>query len=147
MSLDYLANGNCIACCLQQINAMFLSRDTSHYLFTPWSSPTWEANRFSASQEIPRILWTTKVQYRIHTCPSPVLLLSQLCPVYVSTSQFLTVQLNIILPSTPGFPKWFLWFRFPQQNPVYASPLHHIRYMHAHLVDFNLNTPTIFGKQ
>jgi hypothetical protein len=36
---------------------------------------------------------------------------------------------NIILPSTPGSTKWSLSLRFPYQNPVYASPLPHTRYM------------------
>ena len=37
--------------------------------------------------------------------------------------------LNIILPSTPGSPKWSLSLRFPHQNPVYATFLPHTRYM------------------
>ena len=35
-------------------------------------SPSWEANRFSASQEIPHILCSPKVHYRTHKSPPPV---------------------------------------------------------------------------
>jgi hypothetical protein len=61
-------------------------------------SPSWEANRYVASQEIPRILLNPKVHYRIYNCPTPVSILSQPNPVHykvrnwdVGESQFLTL--------------------------------------------------------
>ena len=41
-------------------------------------SPSWEASRFSASQEIPLILWNLKFHYHIHKWPPPVRILSQI---------------------------------------------------------------------
>jgi len=47
-------------------------------------SPSWEANRFAASQEIPHILWKPKLHYRIHDWPPHVPTLSQINPMHAS---------------------------------------------------------------
>jgi hypothetical protein len=43
--------------------------------------PSWETNRFSATQKIPRILWKPKVYYSVHNSPPPVSIRSQIDPV------------------------------------------------------------------
>ena len=69
-------------------------------------SPSWEANWFAASQEIPRMLWNPKVHYRTHKRPPPVPILCQPNPVHIPTSHLLEIQPNTIQPSTPRSPQW-----------------------------------------
>jgi hypothetical protein len=84
-------------------------------IYSMYQSPSWEANRFSASQEIPLILWNQKVHYRFHKCPPPFPIMSHTDPVHAPTSYFLKIYLNIILLSMTVSPKQYYYF----QNAVY----------------------------
>ena len=44
-------------------------------------------------------------------------------------THILKIQLYIILPPKPGYPKWSPSLRPPHQNPVYASSLPNTRHM------------------
>jgi len=76
--------------------------------------PSWEDNRYAYSQEFHHILWNPTVHFRIHNCPPPVPILSQLDPVHTTTSYLLKTHLTIIVLSPSGSPHWFLFPTFPQ---------------------------------
>jgi len=86
-------------------------------------SPSWEANWFTASQEIPRISRNPKVHYRTHKRSPPVSILGQPNPVHIPTSYLLAIRPNIIHPSTSRSPQCSLSLRFPHQDPIHPPLL------------------------
>ena len=67
-------------------------------------NPYWEANLFSTSKDILRVLWKPKVHYRIHKCQPLVSILNQFNPVHTLTSWMfvliLSSHLCLVLPSS-----------------------------------------------
>ena len=108
-------------------------------------SHSWEDPQFSASQEIPQILWNLKVHYCVYKCSPPVPILSQTNPVHTPTSHCLSIHFNITLPSMPGSSKFF----FPSGYPIntlhapFLSPICAI--CPAHLILLDLITWIKFG--
>jgi hypothetical protein len=109
--------------------------------------PSWEANSFSASQEIPRILWNPEVHYRIHKSPPPVHILSQLNPVHTPhptswrSVLILSSHLRLGLPSgrlPSGLPTKILYA--PRFSRIHAT-------CPAHLILLDLITWIIFGDE
>ena len=109
-------------------------------------SPSWEVNRFSASWEIPCILWNLKFHYWIHKCPPPVPFLSQLDPLHAPLLHFLKIHLNIILPiyawvfQVVSFPQFF-----PPKPCIYLYPI--CATCPAHLTVIDLIPWTVLGEE
>ena len=96
-------------------------------LLTPWSRVLIEKlTGFAANQEIPRILWNSKVHYRTHKSLFLSLANSIQSPQPLPTSWR---SINIILSSTFWSPHWSLSLRFPHQNLVHTSPFLHTCHM------------------
>ena len=108
-------------------------------------SPSWEVSRFSASQEIPSILWNPKIHYHIHKCLPPVPILSQIDPVYahhpISWRSTLILSSHLCL----GLPSGLFPSGFPTTN--LSTPfLPHRATCPANLILLDLMPRTIFGE-
>ena len=107
-------------------------------------SPSWEANWFAASQEIPRISRNPKVHYRTHKRPPHVSILCQPNPVHIPTSHLLilSTHLRLGLPSglfPSGFPTKTLYtpplLTHTRHMP---SPSHSPRFYHPHNIGWGV---------
>jgi hypothetical protein len=103
--------------------------DPPCFLFRQYSkrfllSPSWEANRRSASERIPRVLWNPNVHYRVHMSPSLVSIQGLLNPVHTLTPYFFKTILIWSSYLRLGLPCALFFSRFSTKVCiVVSSPL------------------------
>jgi len=128
-------------------------------------SPSWEANSYSAGQEIPLLLSNPKVDYCVHKSLPLVSILNQVHPVQTLPTFLSKIHSSIILPSVPKssekshFKTKILYMCFEAFTPVmfqvkvflvdlkrlvYISPIYTT--WPAHLILLDLITLTIFAE-
>jgi hypothetical protein len=84
----------------------------------------WESNRFLAGQEIPRLLWNTKVHYRTYKCPPPDPILSHIDPIHALPSHIWRYILILSYHLCLDFPSGLVHSGFPTKPCIhlYSPP-------------------------
>jgi hypothetical protein len=87
------------------------------------TSPSWKAERRSAAQEIPRLLWNPKFYYREHNSLLFVPISFQTNSVHTRISSFFKIYFNFILISFshlhPTLPNCFFPSTFRNNTPAF----------------------------
>jgi len=110
-------------------------------------SPSWEANWFAASLEIPRISRNPKVHFRTHKRPPPNSILGQPNPVHIPTSHLRHIHPNIIHLLRLGLSSGLFPSGFPTKT-LYTSLSSPTRATcQAHLILLDFITRTILGEE
>jgi len=85
----------------------------------------WKANHSSASPAFARISRSIDVYQCFTTAQHFFFVPSQIYPVHALRNDLFKIHFNIILPSTPRFSKWSLFFRFSHWNLLCTSHMLH----------------------
>jgi hypothetical protein len=95
-------------------------------------SHSWDADSYSAGQEILHLLCDPMVHLHVNNRPPLISILSHMHQVHTFPPNFPKTHSNIIFPSTSSFCKWSLPFRVSNQNIyMYFSSLPQV--LHAHI--------------
>jgi hypothetical protein len=108
--------------------------------------PSREADSRSASREIPRLLSSPKVRYRVHMGLLLALILNQVNPEHSFTPYLSNIHFNIILTSKPkSLKSFFPGFRTEMLYNFLIFPMHAT--FSAHLIFLYLMALIIFGEE